>query len=75
MAKKRIKGLDRSVYCTRLVDTCVETVDGLERAHINMATGEITYGPDVCINEDALHGAFKRQGLELEDVNESCPNK
>lgn len=67
MKKKHIKNFDRSVDCTRIVDTVVDTVDGLEKAHINLATGEITYGPDACINERLLKEAFAREGLELED--------
>lgn len=68
MARKRMKQFDKSVDCTRMVNTVVNTVDGLEKAHINMATGEITYGPDVCINEELLRDAFAKEGVELEDV-------
>lgn len=67
MKTKRIKNFDKTVDCTRMVDTVVNTVDGLERAHINLATGEITYGSDVCINEELLTSAFAKEGLELED--------
>lgn len=48
------------------ISLCVKTVDGLEEAHINMATGEITYGKDACIDEHLLRKAFAEQGLELE---------
>lgn len=67
MKKKRIKNFDKSVDCTRTMDTLVKTVDGLERAHINLATGEITYGPDACIDEKLLKDAFAHEGMELED--------
>lgn len=75
MRRKRINGLDKSIDCMRIVDTCVETVDGLERAHINLATGEITYGSDACINEELLHETFGKHGLKLEDMEEGCAKK
>ena len=67
MKTKRIINFRQSPDCARQVDTVVNTVDGLERAHINLATGEITYGPDACINEALLEEAFAREGLELEE--------
>lgn len=67
MKTKRIKNYNKSMDCTRMVDTVVDTVDGLERAHINLATGEITYGPDACVDEELLKSAFVKEGLELED--------
>ena len=67
MKTKRMRNYDKSVDCTRMVDTVVNTVDGLERAHINLATGEITYGPDACIDEELLKSAFAKEGVELED--------
>lgn len=67
MKKMMMKNYDKSVDCTRMVDTVVNTVDGLERAHINLATGEITYGPDACINEELLKSAFAKEGVDLED--------
>lgn len=68
MKTKRIKNFNRnSIDCSRQISRAVETVDGLESAHINLATGEITYGPDACINEELLKSAFEEEGLELED--------
>lgn len=51
-----------------IVTQCLNTVDGLECAHINMNTGEITYGNDACIDEALLRETFAKQGIELEDA-------
>jgi copper chaperone CopZ len=68
MIKKRIKNYNQGVDCTRMVNNVVNTVDGLESVHINLATGEITYGPTACIDETMLSEAFSKEGYELEDV-------
>lgn len=69
MKKFRIKGLENAKDCRSLISNCVETVDGLEMAHINMETGEITYSQGVC-DENALRAAFADKGLELEEKEE-----
>lgn len=52
-----------------IVNKCVETVDGLEAAHINLATGEITYSKtDTCIDDSLLCDVFAKAGVELEEV-------
>jgi copper chaperone CopZ len=70
VARKQIKNFKQGVDCTRMVDNVVNTVDGLESVHINLATGEITYGPTVCIDEQLMEEAFAKEGYELEDLDE-----
>jgi copper chaperone CopZ len=69
VARKQIKNFNQGVDCTRMVDNVVNTVDGLESVHINLATGEITYGPTACIDEKLMEEAFAKEGYELEDLD------
>lgn len=68
MKKLRVIGKQNLEGCETKVKRCVETVDGLEEAHINMSTGEITYGPGGCTDEQLLREAFAKEGLELEEA-------
>jgi copper chaperone CopZ len=70
VARKQIKNFNQGVDCTRMVDNVVNTVDGLESVHINLATGEITYGPTACIDETVMKEAFAKEGYELEDLDD-----
>lgn len=50
-----------------VVERCISTVDGLESAHVNMSTGEITYSKDACIDEEMLRQAFEKEGLCIQE--------
>ncbi len=67
MKKLRLRGLDNPDCATR-VQHCVQTSDGFEDVHINMATGEISYSPGTCVDENLLREAFAREGLEVEEM-------
>jgi hypothetical protein len=65
----KIKNLRQMPDQDSVIAHCVETVDGLEYAHINMDTGEISYSSEACINEQHLRDTFAKQGVELEDAH------
>jgi hypothetical protein len=65
----KMKNLRQMPNQDRVVAHCVETVNGLEYAHINLDTGEITYSSDACIDEQQLRDTFAKQGVELEDAH------
>jgi len=66
MKKYRIKGMEKLTDCRQVINSCVDTVDGLESAHIDLQTGEITYKKGTC-NENQLKKTFADKGLELEE--------
>ena len=68
MKKMRIKNKGNLLDCQARVNRCIETVDGLEVAHVNMSTGEVTYSKGDCIDEALLREAFAKEGLDLEDA-------
>jgi len=68
MKRIKIKNLRQMPSQDTVIAHCVETVDGLEYAHINLDTGEITYSSDACIDEQHLRDTFATQGVELEDL-------
>ncbi len=65
MKKLRIKNMQSLTDCSHTIN--LNTVDGLEQVHINMATGEITYGPDACVDMTLLRESLAEQGAELEE--------
>lgn len=69
MVKLRIKNLHTLPDNAAMVNRCVSTVDGLEQAHINLSTGEITYSSEACIDESLLREAFLKEGIEVESVD------
>lgn len=66
MKKVRLKGREKQPDYS-VVDRCVKTVSGLEAAHINMSTGEITYD-SACVDEDLMRETFAKEGLQMEEV-------
>lgn len=66
MKKMRLKGMEDQLDYS-VVDRCVKTVNGLEAAHINMSTGEITYDSS-CVDEDLMRETFAKEGLTLEEI-------
>ncbi|MDL2314342.1 heavy metal-binding domain-containing protein [Desulfovibrio sp. OttesenSCG-928-C14] len=70
MAKKfRLGGKRPTPDCQASISTRLKTEDGFEDVQINMATGEITYGPGKCtLPEEALRRVCKDAGYDLEEV-------
>lgn len=69
MKKFKIKNIGQMPDRARVVSRCVSTVDGLESVHVNMDTGEITYGADACVDEALMCEAFKKEGLDVEETD------
>ncbi|MDL2267978.1 heavy metal-binding domain-containing protein [Desulfovibrio sp. OttesenSCG-928-G15] len=63
----RLKNYKNSPDYQRTVSKCIQTVDGMESAHINLGTGEITYSQDACSDEGLLREALKNGGIETQD--------
>ena len=68
MKKLRLKGLDDKLNCATIIQRCMKTTDGFEDVHVNTATGEITYSPGTCVDEDILREALAKEGLEVEEI-------
>lgn len=66
MKKIRIKDMKNFMACRDTINRCVKDVDGLETAHIDMTTGEISYVKG-CVDEKLLREALAREGLELDE--------
>ncbi len=72
MAKKLcIYGIQGTPDCQQTLTSLVQTATGIEEARINMATGEITYGPAPCpVNTAKLRKAVEDAGYRLEEIEE-----
>ena len=68
MKKLRLKGLDDKRNCSEVIKRCVQTVDGLEDVHVDLATGTITYSPGTCTDESILREALAKEGIESEEM-------
>lgn len=72
MKKFRVCGPEMGPDCQSTLSTAIRTATGLEEAHINMDTGEITYGPATCaakeIDERKLRQAVRDAGYDLEEM-------
>lgn len=66
MKKYRVKGL-QSPDCAATVTTSIKTHAGLEEVNVNLATGEIIYGPAVCVDTRMLREAVENAGYKLEE--------
>ena len=66
MGKMRIKG-SVTPDCMATVTKAIETVDGVRQVNINMATGEITYGPTDCVDIGQIRDAVDKTGYEVEE--------
>ena len=53
--------------CAQKITKAIEGVEGAEQVHINMATGEITYGPNTCVNSAILKEAIESAGYDVEE--------
>jgi len=67
MRKFRIKNMPQMPNRDKILTKCVDTVNGLECAHINMDTGEISYSAEACIDEKLMREAFSKEGMDIED--------
>lgn len=66
-----VRDINSSPDCQASLTTAIKTATGAEEVHINMATGEITYGPATCdMNEGKLRAAVKKAGFELDEIND-----
>lgn len=66
MKKYRVKGL-QSPDCAATVTTSIRIRGGLEDVNVNLATGEITYGPAACVDTRILREAVESAGYKLEE--------
>lgn len=67
MKKIRLKGRV-TPDCMATVTKAIETVDGVKHANINLATGEITYGPTECVDLQLIREAVDQTGYEVEET-------
>ena len=49
------------------VSQSIRTATGEEQVNINLATGEITYGPNACVDPTILREAVEKAGYSLEE--------
>lgn len=63
----RLKNYKNSPDYQKTVSKCIQTVDGMETAHINLGTGEITYSDETCSDEGLLREALKKGGIETHE--------
>ena len=68
MKKLRLKGLESKANCSEVIKRCVQTVDGLEDVHVDLATGMITYSPGTCTDDSILREALANEGIQAEEV-------
>lgn len=67
MTKKyRVRGM-QSPDCISTVTRAVQTATGIEDVNINLATGEITYGPAACVDMQIVKEAVENAGYKLEE--------
>lgn len=66
MKKIRVRGM-QTPDCAATVSKVVSTVNGVENVNVNLATGEVTYGPDACVDMSILKEAVEKAGYEVEE--------
>jgi copper chaperone CopZ len=66
MKKFKVRGM-QSPDCAATVSQAVSTVDGVETVNVNLATGEVTYGPTACVDMSILKEAVEQAGYEVEE--------
>lgn len=66
MKKYKVRGM-QSPDCVATVTQTVRTATGEENVNINLATGEITYGPNACVDPGILREAVEKAGYTLEE--------
>lgn len=68
MSAVKVKGMV-SPDCMATVSKAVKTVEGVEDVHVNLATGEVTYGLAECVDISVLREAVEKAGYDLEDTS------
>lgn len=66
MKKLKVRGM-QTPDCAASVTTTVSTVNGVESVNVNLATGEVTYGPAACVDESIVREAVQKAGFEVEE--------
>lgn len=66
MKKMKVRGM-QTPDCAATLTQTIETVDGVETVNVNLATGEITYGPAECVDYSILREKVVEAGYEVED--------
>ncbi|ABB39172.1 heavy metal-binding domain-containing protein [Oleidesulfovibrio alaskensis G20] len=66
MKKMKVRGM-QTPDCAATLTKSIETVDGVEDVHINLATGEITYGPAECVDMSLVKEQVRKAGYEVEE--------
>lgn len=64
--KFKVRGIS-SPDCERRITRAIQTATGLEEVHVNMATGEVTYGPNVCGDPQLVKEAVEGEGYTFEE--------
>lgn len=62
----KVRGM-KNPDCERRVSMAIKGATGLEEVHINMSTGEITYGPSACVDPQIIKEAVERAGYTFEE--------
>lgn len=66
MKKYKVRGM-QSPDCVATVSQSIRTATGEEQVNINLATGEITYDPNACVDPTILREAVEKAGYSLEE--------
>lgn len=66
MKKMRVRGM-QTPDCAAMVSKAVSTVEGVETVNVNLATGEVTYGPAACVDMSILKEAVEKAGYKVEE--------
>ena len=51
--------------CAATISRVVETADGVEVVNVNYATGEVTYGPTECVDENMVKEMIHDAGYQV----------
>lgn len=66
MKKYKVRGL-QTPDCAASMSQTIKTATGVEQVNINLGTGEITYGPDACVDPRLVREAVEGAGYKLEE--------
>ncbi len=65
MKKMKVRGM-QTPDCAATVSTTVSTVEGVENVNVNLATGEVTYGPAACVDPTIVADAIEKAGFKVD---------
>ena len=67
MQKLKISNM-KSPDCAATISNVVKTANGVEVVNVNYATGEVTYGPTECVDQEMIRELIEQAGYEAEGI-------